>query len=96
MMLVAVAVFALWTRTTLWTWTTLTLYISLWFWDEHLVRKLVLTSLLVYLEELNGNLVTLLESSFLNGLESLPVDLADMEQTILAWKYLYEAAIRHD
>ena len=41
-------------------------------------------------------MVALLDTSLLNSLEALPVDLRDMEQTILARHDLYEAAVRHD
>ena len=73
-----------------------TLYVVGRLLDQHTVRELVLTSLRIDLKQLHLDLVALLDTSILNGLEALPVDLRDMEQTILAWHDLYEAAIRHD
>ena len=64
--------------------------------DQHTVRELVLTSLRIDLKQLHLDLVALLDTSILNRLEALPVDLRDMEQAILARHDLYEAAIRHD
>ena len=63
------------TLTTFWTWTTLTLYISLWLLKEYTARELVLTSLWINLEELHLKLITLLDTSLLYGLETLPVNL---------------------
>ena len=73
-----------------------TLYVVGRLLDQHTVRELVLTCLRIDLKQLHLDLVALLDTSILNGLEALPVDLRDMEQTILAWHDLYEAAIRHD
>jgi hypothetical protein len=69
---------ALWTRTTLatlWTWTTLTLNIVSRLLYEYTMRELVLTSLRVDFEELNGNLVTLLDTCLFYCLKTLPVNL---------------------
>jgi hypothetical protein len=55
--------------------TTLTLHITLGFGDEHTVRELILASLRVNLQELHGNLVALLQTSFLDSLQTLPVNL---------------------
>ena len=59
--------------------TTLALDVSLGFRDEHAVRQLVLTSLRVDFQELHVDLVAFLQSGFLNGLKTLPVDLRDVE-----------------
>ena len=67
----------LWTRaalTTLWARTTLTFLISLWLLDEHSVRELVLACLLVDVDKLHLNLVTLLDACLFNSLKALPVD----------------------
>jgi hypothetical protein len=64
--------------------------------DQHTVRELVLTSLRIDLKQLHLDLVALLDTSILNRLEALPVDLRDMEQAILARHDLNEAAVRHD
>ena len=61
--------------TTLRTRTTLTLHISLGLRDEHAVRELVLTSLGINLKQLHGNLVTFLQTSLFDGLQTLPVNL---------------------
>ena len=84
------------TLTTLWTWTTLTLYITLWLLHQHTVRELVLASLRINLHQLHLDLVAFLDTSFLNCLKTLPVNLRDVEQTILTWQNLYEATVRHD
>ena len=76
--------------------TTLTLLIPLWFGDEHTVRELVLTCLGIDLKELHLDLVTFLDTCILYLIETLPVDLRDMEQTVLTRKDLYEATVRHD
>ena len=68
---------------TLRTRTALTLYISLWFRDQHAVTELVLTGLRINLKEFHGDLVTFLQTSLLNSLQTLPVDLADVQQTVL-------------
>jgi hypothetical protein len=73
-----------------------TLLIALGLLDEYTVRELELTSLRINLEQLDGDLVTLLDTCLLDGLEALPVDLRDVEQTILARHELYETAVRHD
>jgi hypothetical protein len=64
--------------------------------NQHTMRELVLTSLRIDLEELHLDMVALLDASLLDGLEALPVDLGDMEQTVLAGHDLHEAAVRHD
>ena len=74
----------------------LRLYIVSRLLDEYTVRELELTSLGVNLQELHLNLVTLLDASFLDSLQTLPVNLRDVEQTVLARHELYEAAVRHD
>jgi hypothetical protein len=85
---------------TLWTLRALTtgrtLHVALGLWNEHTVRQLVLACLGVNLKQLHGELVALLDASLLNGLQTLPVDLRDMEQTILAGHDLYKASVRHD
>jgi hypothetical protein len=70
---------ALWTVATLWTLRTLTttllgLYIVGRLLDEDTVREFELTSLGVDFEQLDGDLVTLLDASLLDSLETLPVD----------------------
>ena len=88
------------TLATLWTLTALTtgrtLYVVGRFLDQHTVRELVLTCLRIDLKQLHLDLVALLDTSILNRLEALPVDLRDMEQAILARHDLNEAAVRHD
>ena len=73
-----------------------TLYVVGRLLDQYTMRELVLTRLRIDLEQLHLDLVALFDTSILNGLEALPVDLRDMEQTILARHDLYETAIRHD
>ena len=92
---VAIALSALATLTTLTALgalAALTLLIALGLRDEHTVRQLVLAGLGVDLKQLHRNLVAFLQSGFLDGLETLPVDLRDMEQTILARHDLYRKA----
>ena len=72
-----------------------TLYVTLGLRNEDAVRELELAGLRVDFQELDGQLVAFLDAGFLNGLEALPVDLGDMEQTILAGHDLDEAAVRH-
>ena len=60
------------------------------------MRELELTSLRINFQELHLNLVTLLDTCFLDSLQTLPVNLRDVEQTVLARHELYEAAVRHD
>ena len=84
------------TVTALTTFTGGTLHITLGLLDQHTVRELVLTRLRIDLKQLHLNLVTLLDASLLDGLEAFPVDLRDMEQTVLARHDLHEAAVRHD
>ena len=84
------------TLTALRTWTTLTLYITLWLLHQYTMRELVLTSLRINLHQLHLDLVAFLDASLFNCLKTLPVDLRDMEQTILTWQNLYEATVRHD
>ena len=67
----------LWTLsalTTLWARAAFTLLVSLWLLDEHSVRELVLASLLVDVDKLHLNLVTLLDACLFNSLKALPVD----------------------
>ncbi len=52
----------------------LRLYIVSRLLDEYTVRELELTSLGVNLQELHLNLVTLLDTSFLDSLQTLPVN----------------------
>ena len=90
-------VVATWTTlTTLWTWTTLTLYITLRLLHQYTMRELVLTSLRINLHQLHLDLVAFLDTSLFNCLKTLPVDLRDMEQTILTRENLYKATVRHD
>ena len=95
-----VATLATWTTlttiATLTTWATLTLDIALGLVDEHTVRELVLTSLRINLEQFDLDLVTFLDASLLDRLETLPSDLRDVEQAFLARQNLYKATIRHD
>ncbi len=84
------------TLTALATRTALTLYISLRLLEKHAVRELVLASLRVDLHELHLDFVAFLDASLFNCLKTLPVDLRDVEQSVLARHDLYEAAIRHD
>jgi hypothetical protein len=84
---------ALRTLTTLTT-TLLRLYIALGLLDEHTMREFVLARLRIDLKEFHLNMVTLLDTSLLDSLEALPVNLGDMEQTILARHDLDEAAVR--
>ena len=87
------------TLTTLWALTALatgrTLNVVGWLLDQHTMRELVLTCLRIDLKQLHLDLVALLDASILNGLEALPVDLRDMEQTIISWQDFYEASVRH-
>ena len=73
-----------------------TLYVTFWLLNQHAVGELVLTRLRVNLKELHLDLVALLDTSFLDSLETLPVNLTDVKQTVLARHNLYEAAVRHD
>ena len=73
-----------------------TLYVVGRLLDQHTMRELVLTCLRIDLKQLHLDLVALLDTSVLNSLEALPVDLRDMEQAILARHDLNEAAVRHD
>ena len=84
------------TLTTLATRTALTLYISLRLLEKHAVRELVLASLRVDLHELHLDLVAFLDASLFYCLKTLPVDLRDVELSVLARHDLYEAAVRHD
>ena len=90
------AITTLWALTTLATLTGRTLYITLGLLDKHAVRELVLTSLRIDLKELHLDLVTLLDTSLLDSLKALPVNLGDMEQTILTRHDLNKATIRHN
>lgn len=63
--------------------TTLALLIALGLRDEHTVRELILARLGVDLHELHFDLVTLVDAGFLYGLQALPVDLGDVEQSVL-------------
>ena len=88
------------TLTTLGTLTTLTacgtLLIVGRLLDEYTVRELVLACLRVNLKQLNLYLVAFLDTSRFNWLKALPVNLADVEQTVLAGENLNEATVRHD
>ena len=84
------------TLNTLWTWTTLTLNITLWLFHQHTVRELVLASLRINLHQLHLDLVTFLDASLFNCLKTLPINLRDVEQTILTRENLYETTVRHD
>ena len=66
------------TLATLRTRTALTLYISLGLRNEYTVRELILTRLLVNLHQLHGDLVAFLQTSLLDGLQALPVNLRDV------------------
>ena len=59
------------------------------------MRELELACLGIDVEQLHLNLVAFLDASFLYGLQTFPVDFADMEQTILARHELHEAAVWH-
>ena len=54
-----------------------TLLITLGLLDEYTVRELELTSLRIDFEQLDGDLVTFLDASLLDGVETLPVNLRD-------------------
>ena len=84
------------TLTALRTWTTLTLNITLWLLHQHTVRELVLASLRINLHQLHLDLVAFLDASLFNCLKTLPINLRDVEQTILTRENLYEATVRHD
>ena len=88
------------TRTTLTTLRTLTtcgtLLIVGWLLDKNSVRELVLACLRVNLKQLHLYLVAFLDTCLFNCLKALPVNLADVEQTVLARENLYEASVRHD
>ena len=84
------------TLTALRTWTTLTLYITLWLLHQHTMRKFVLASLRINLHQLHLDLVAFLDASLFNCLKTLPINLRDVEQTILTRENLYEATVRHD
>ena len=91
--LAAVTTFA-----TFWAWTTLTLWtlhIVSRLLNEYTTRELVLTSLLVDINQLHVDFVTFLDASLFDSVETLPVDFADVKQTVLTRQELHEAAIRH-
>ncbi len=71
------------TLTTLRAWTTLTLYITLWLLHQYTMRKFVLASLRINLHQLHLDLVAFLDTSLFNCLKTLPINLRDVEQTIL-------------
>ena len=90
---------AFWTfpaLSTLWTGTAFALYIALGLLEQDAAAQLELAGLGVNLQELHLQLVALLDASLFDGLKALPVDFADMEQSVLARHELYEAAVRHD
>ena len=84
------------TLTALRTRTTLTLYITLWLLHQYTMRKFVLASLRINLHQLHFDLVAFLDASLFNCLKTLPINLRDVEQTILTRENLYEATVRHD
>jgi hypothetical protein len=84
----------LWALTTLTTGRTLNIIGRLL--NQYTMRELVLTCLRINLQELNLNVVALLDTSLFNGLKALPVDLADVQQTVLTRHNLNEASVRHD
>ena len=84
------------TAVTLTTGTTRTLLVALGLVEQHTVRELVLTGLRIDLKQLDLDVVALLDASLLDGLQALPLDLGDVEQTFLARQDLDEAAVRHD
>ena len=73
-----------------------TLDITLGLLNKHTMRELVLTCLRVNLKEFHLNVVTLLDTSLFDGLKALPVNLRDVEQTVLARQELNEASVWHD
>ena len=77
--LTAVTTFA-----TLGTGTTLTLYIALGLLEQYATAELELARLLVDVDELDLDLVAFLQTAFFNGLQTLPVDFRNVQQTILA------------
>jgi hypothetical protein len=96
--LAAVVATAIAALTTFRTWTTLalrTLNIIGWLLNQHTVRELELAGLLVDVNQLHVYRVAFLDAGFLNGLQALPVNLTDVEQTVLAWHELNEATVRH-
>jgi hypothetical protein len=84
----------LWALTTLTTGRTLNIIGRLL--NQYTMRELVLTSLRIDLEQLNLDVVALLDTSLLDCLKTLPVDLADVQQTVLTRHNLYETSVRHD
>ena len=84
------------TRTAFGARTALTLNVSLGFWYEYAVGQFVLARLRVDFHQLDGNLVALFQAGFLNGFKPLPVDFRYVQKSVLAGKYLHEAAVRHD
>ena len=80
---------------TLGTGTALALHITLGLLNEDTAREYELSGLWVNLQEFYLQLVTLLDTSLFHCLQTLPGDLADVQQTVLAGHELHEAAIRH-
>ena len=80
---------------TLAAWTALTLLVTLGLLKENLARELELACLGVNLQKLNLELVTLVDAGLFHCLETLPVNLRDVQQTILARHELNECTIRH-
>lgn len=77
-------------------WATWTLLVAFWLLEQHAMRELVFAGLRINLKQLDLDVVTLLDSSLLYGLQALPENLGDVEQAFLARKDLDEATVRHD
>ena len=73
-----------------------TLFPSFGFLFKHAVREAELAGLVVNLKEFHLNGVAFLDAGFFHGFETLPSNLADVEQTFLARHELNEAAVGHD
>ena len=82
--------------------TTLGARTTLWFLVAFGLRKkgttaeLKLARLRIYVDELDLYLLTFLQIGIFDLLVALPVDLRDVEETILTREEFYEATIRHD
>ena len=84
------------TSSTLATWATWAFLIALGFRLQHAVRELILARLGVNLHQLHLDFVALMQAGILHGVQTIPVDFRDMQQTILARHNLDEASVRHD
>ena len=64
--------------------------------EEGTVRQAQLAGLLVDLDELHIDLVAFLQARLFHGLVTLPIDLGDVQQTVLVGDDLHEGAEGHD